>query len=328
MRGADFGKRIALLTLACAASALPASPVRAQAWPAKPLRLVVPFPAGGPADVLARYVGQKLGEALRQPVVVDNLPGMGGAIGMQRVAHASPDGYTLGFATVGALSVNPSIYPKVGYDPRRDFTPVAQVGEYENVLVTGASQPYRSLKDLLTAARAKPDQVTYGSAGNGSSNHLSGALLASLSGTQIHHIPYKGSAAAMTDVMAGNVDVMFDVPVTTLPQVRAGKVRALATTGATRSPDFPGVPTVSELVPGYVVVGWAAVVAPAGLPAGVTDRLTGAIRTIVTTPESREHFRSEGFTPAYLPPDRLGERIGTDLVHWAGVVKQAGAGID
>ena len=328
MRETPFPKRMALLTLACAAIALHAPVARAQAWPVKALRMVVPFPAGGPADVLARYVGQKLAETLHQPVVVENLPGMGGAIGMQRVARAAPDGYTLGFATVGALSVNPSIYPKVGYDPRRDFTQVAQVGEYENVLVTGASQPYRSLQDLLSAARAKPGQVTYGSAGNGSSNHLSGALLSSLSGARIHHIPYKGSAAAMTDVMAGNVDVMFDVPVTALPQIRAGKVRALATTGATRSPDFPAVPTVAELVPGYVVVGWAAVVAPAGLPASVADTLSSAIRNIVTNPESRDHFRAQGFTPAYLPPDRLRERIGADLARWADVVKQAGAGID
>lgn len=327
MKGIRIPKGI---TLACAAIALLGAhtSVRAEGWPAKPLRLIVPFPAGGPADVLARYVGQKLGEDLRQQVIVDNVPGMGGSLGMQRVAHASPDGYTLGFATVGALSVNPAIYRKVGYDPRRDFTPVGQVGEYENVLVTGATQPYRSLKELLATARATPDRITYGSAGNGSSNHLSGTLLASQSGVQIRHVPYKGSAAAMTDVMAGNVDFMFDVPVTALPQIRAGKVRALATTGAARSPDFPGVPTVAELVPGYVVVGWAAVVAPAALPADVTARLTGAIRKIVTTPDSRDHFRAQGFTPAYLPPVRMGERIGADLVRWGGVVKAAGAGID
>ncbi|MGO4328126.1 Bug family tripartite tricarboxylate transporter substrate binding protein [Cupriavidus sp. 2TAF22] len=257
MRGTDFSRAV---TLIAAALALGAPPVAAQAqtWPSRPLRLVVPFPAGGPADVLARYVGQKLSQDLHQPLVVENVPGMGGSIGMQKVAHASADGYTLGFATVGALTVNPAIYPNVGYNARRDFTPVAQVGEYENVLVTGANQPYRSLKDLLAAARTRPGQVTYGSAGNGSSNHLSGALLASQSGVKLNHIPYKGSAAALTDVMAGNVDFMFDVPVTSLPQLRSGKVRALATTGAQRSPDFPGVPTVAESVPGYVVMGWAA----------------------------------------------------------------------
>lgn len=299
----------------------------AQDWPAKPIRLIAPFPPGGPADGLTRYLGQKLSERVGQPVVVDNVPGAGGGIAMQRLARAEPDGYTLGFTHVGTLAINPHIYATIGYDPVKDFTPVAGINEYENVLVVNPALPYKSVQDLIDAAKAKPGFITYGSAGNGASNHLSGALLASMSGAEFSHVPYKGSAPALVDVMGGTVDFMFDIIITSKQHIESGRLRALATTGRERSAELPDVPVLSETLPGYEVIGWGAIAAPSGTPDAIVQKLAKEFETIVASDESAELFKRQGFTQAYRTPEALGEYIGTELERWGRIVKESGAQI-
>ncbi len=314
----------ALLAVLCVGGSLQAG-VHAQTWPSKAVRLIAPFPPGGPADSLTRYLGAKLALSIGQPVVVENIPGAAGSIAMQRLARAEPDGYTIGFAHIGTLAINPHIYASVGYDPIKDFVPIARTNEYENVLVVGASEPYKSVADLIAAAKASPGTVTFGSAGNGASNHLSGVLLSSMSGAEFSHIPYKGSAPALIDVMGGNVNFMFDIIITSKQHIESGKLRALATTGRSRSPELADVPTVAETIPGYEVIGWGAIAAPAGTPDTIVRRLAKEFETIVNSAESAELFRRQGFTPAFGSPEQLAELISTDLARWEAIVKSSGA---
>lgn len=258
-------------------------------------------------------------------MVVENIPGAAGGIAMQRLTRAEPDGYTIAFAHVGSLTINPHIYPTLGYDPLKDFTPIALVNEYENVLVVKPDAPYKTLGELLAAAKAKPESITYGSAGNGASNHLSTELLSSMTGAKFNHIPYKGSAPALIDVMGGTVDFMFDIIITSKPQIEANKLRALATTGRSRSSELPDVPTVSETVPGYEVVGWGAIIGPKGMPQEVVQRVTSELEKIVNSEESAELFKRQGFTQAYGTPAQLTELIKNDLTRWGEIVKSSGA---
>jgi len=296
-------------------------------YPSKPIHLVIPFPPGGPTDIIGRALGQKLGEALGQPVIVENRGGAGASIGSDAVAKSAPDGYTLLVGTTGSHTINPALYAKLPYDPVRDFAPVSLLATYGNVLVVSPKLPVKNVRELIELARAKPGEVTFGSAGNGASNHLSGELLASMSGVRMQHVPYKGSAPALIDVMGGQVSFMFDILSTSLPQIKAGTVRAIAFSGSTRSPLIPDVPTVAESgLPGYEVVGWFGLFAPAGTPREIVNRLNAETVKILKLPEMKEKLT--GYDPAPSTPEQFAAIIKADTALWAKVVKESGAHVD
>ena len=254
----------------------------AQAFPAKPIKYVVPFAPGGPTDTFSRALTARLAEQFGQPVIVENIPGAGASIGMDRVAKSAPDGYTIGLATTGTHAINPALYgPRLTYNALKDFSPLTVAVGYINILVVNPSVPAKSVGELVAYAKANPGKVNFGSAGNGSSNHLSGELLKSLTGAPMQHIPYKGSGPALTDVIGGQLTFMFDSPVTVLPQIRGGKIRALAVTTARRSAFAPEIPTMDESgMPGYSEAGsdlWYGIVGPAGSPRPIVDRLIAEI---------------------------------------------------
>lgn len=327
MKSTGWKNAFGLFSVLCISSSISLN-AQAQSWPDRTVRMIAPFPAGGPVDTATRYLANKLSLAIGQPVVVENVPGAAGGIGMQRLARSAPDGYTLGFAHVGTHAINPHIYSSLGYDPVKDFAPVSQVLEYENILVVSPKQPYQSVGDLIAQAKAKPSSITYGSAGNGSSNHLSGVLLSSMSDATFTHVPYKGNAPSLVAVLAGEVDFMFDLIVTSKPQIEAGKLRAIATTGRKRSAQLPDVPTVSETIAGYEVSGWGAIMAPAGTPDPIIRRLASEFEKIVNSVESAEIFARQGFTQAFSPPEKLAETVSSDLKRWGEIVKTSGAQVN
>ncbi|OUL99967.1 ABC transporter substrate-binding protein [Variovorax sp. JS1663] len=311
--------------LAVAGAVALAPPVGAQgAYPTRPVTMVVPYPAGGSADILARTVGQKLGERLGQPVVIDNRAGAGTAIGAKHVAGAPADGYTLLMGTVSSQAINPAMN-KVGYDPVKDFTPVAPLASIPFVLVAHPSFAGKSVADVIAQARAKAGELSYASAGPGTSNHLAGELLASAAGIQLLHVPYKGSAPALNDVVAGHLPLMFDLQATALPYVRSGKLRALAVTGRTRSSLLPEVPTVIESgLPGYEVSAWFGVFAPADLPRPVLDRLHAEISAVLQAPEMQKRLQELGAEPEQGSADAFAKFTRAEATKWATVLKNAG----
>ena len=299
---------------------------QAQAYPRQPVSLVVPFPAGGPTDAMARLLAQKLGERLGQQVVVDNRGGAGGTLAAEAVARAKPDGHTLFFGTTGTLAINPSLYPKLRYDPVKDFAPVSLMATTMNVLVVHPGVQAQSLGDLVKLAQAKPGDMTYASAGNGSSNHLSGELFKARAGIQLTHVPYKGSAPALVDLFGGRVSMMFDTVAQQAPHIAAGKVRALAVTGAKRSPLLPGVPTAQEAgLKDFDVTIWFGVLAPAATPAPVVDRLNREIVAVMSTDEMRQRMQAEGAEARPTTPAEFATLIQRDIAKWAPVVKASGA---
>jgi tripartite-type tricarboxylate transporter receptor subunit TctC len=294
------------------------------AYPKHMITLVVPYPAGGSGDILARDVGQKLGERLGQVVVVENRGGAGTAIGARYVAAAAPDGYTLLLGTVSSQSINPAM-TKVGYDPLKDFTAIAPLASIPFVLVANPALAAKTVADVVAMAKAKPGELTYASAGIGTSNHLAGELLASAAGVKMLHVPYKGSAPALTDVIAGHVPLMFDLQATALPYVQAGKLKALAVTGKTRSSLLPDVPTAIESgLPGYEVTAWFGVFAPAGLPRPILERLNTEITAVLKTPDMQKRLQDLGAEPDYGTPEAFAEFNRSEAVKWAAVVKSAG----
>ena len=305
----------------------------AQAWPARPLKWIVPFPPGGPTDTFSRAVAQKLAESLGQPVVIENRGGAGGGLGMDALAKSAPDGYTIGLATTGTHTINPALYgAKIPYDAQKDFTPLTLAASYVNILVINVDHPAKTINDLITFARANPGKVTFGSAGNGASNHLSGEVFKSLTSVQMQHVPYKGSAQALTDVMAGNITFMYDVLNTSLPQVRAGRVRALAVTAAKRSPFAPDVPTMEEAgVPGYAAAGsdlWFGIMGPHGIPKPIVTRLNAELIKVMRSPEVRERIRAQFFDPWTSTPEEFAALVKADAVKWGKIVKESGARVD
>jgi tripartite-type tricarboxylate transporter receptor subunit TctC len=286
------------VTLAAALLALAgAAPAAADNYPSKPIKLVVPYPAGGTADILARVIGQQLWSRLGQPVVVENRPGAGTAIGAEAVAKAEPDGYTLLMGTVSSHAMNPSI-TRVDYDPIKDFTPVAGVASVPFVLVVSPSTPAQSVGELIALAKSKPGEINYASAGNGTSNHLAGELFRSMAGIDIVHVPYRGSAPALSDVIAGHVQMMFDLAATALPQVRAKTVRALGIASRARSPLAPDLPTIAEAgLPGFEASAWFGIFGPAGLPSAVADKLRTEIDAALKSPEVRERLTEQASDP-------------------------------
>jgi tripartite-type tricarboxylate transporter receptor subunit TctC len=304
----------------------------AQGYPAKPIRMIVPFAAGGPTDVLARSLAKSLGEALGQPVIVDNRTGAGGSIGIDMVAKASADGYTIGMAHTGSTAINPHLYAKHPYDPRTELTAITPVVSYTNVLVVNPKVPARTLADFVAWTKRSDVTADYASGGNGATNHLSGELLKALTGAKLAHIPYKGNAPAMVDVISGNVAAMFDIPTTALPQIRSGRVVPLAVTSAKRSTFLPDVPTMREAgVPGFDEAGsdlWFGLVGPAKLPPAVVERLYQATLQAMRTPELQKAIHEMAYEPWTLSPAQFQVFIRTDYDKWGKVVKLAGAKID
>jgi tripartite-type tricarboxylate transporter receptor subunit TctC len=320
-----------LLALAGAALALASPFAQAQgpAFPRQPVTLVVPFPAGGPTDAMARALAQKLGERLGQSVVVDNKGGAGGSIAAEAVARAPADGHTLFFGTTGTLAINPSLYSKLRYDPVKDFAPVSLMATTMNVLVVNPGVPAKNLGELVRLAKAKPGTLTYGSAGNGSSNHLSGELFRSSAGVQINHIPYKGSAPALVDLLGGRLTMMFDTIAQQTQNVAAGKVRALAVTGPKRSPLLPEVPTAQEAgLKDFDVTIWFGVLAPAGTPAPVIERLNREIMAVMSTEDMKKRMQADGAEAKPTSAAEFAALIRHDIAKWAPVVKASGATLD
>jgi tripartite-type tricarboxylate transporter receptor subunit TctC len=295
------------------------------AWPTKPITYVVPFPAGGNTDTLARLIGQKLSPVLGQPVIIDNKPGAGGNIGSAFVAQAKPDGHTILGGTISSHAINPSIYPSMPYDVVKSFEPILLIGTSPLVLVVGVNTPYRSLANVIAAARSKPGDLTFASAGNGTSPHLAGELLNSLAGIKLTHVPYKGSAPAISDVMAGHVPMMFDTALIVGPHLKAGKVRALAIASSGRINRLPDVPTTAEAgVPGLEIGSWQAIFAPAGVAKEIVRRLNTEIAQIMKLPDVAARLADLGVEPAAGPPEELAELQRNEISKWAKVVKEAG----
>ena len=320
------------LMLSLAATVL-ASPAWADTWPSRPIKWIVPFPPGGPTDILSRTVAQHLQVALGQPVVVENRGGAGGGVGMQALAKSAPDGYTIGLSTTGTHTINPALYgDRVGYDPIKDFTPLTMAVSYVNMLVINANHPAKNVKELVEFAKANPGKVSFGSAGNGSSNHLSGEVLKMLAGVQMQHVPYRGSALAMNDTISGQITFMFDVLNVAIPQSRSGRVRALAVTSSKRSPYLPDVPTMEEAgVPGYSAAGsdlWFGIMAPAGLPKPIADKLQSELVKVLRSPEMRQAIRAQFFEPYTSSPEEFLKVILSDGAKWAKIVKESGARVD
>jgi len=302
-------------------------------YPAKPLKWIVPFPPGGPTDSFSRPVAAKLGELLGQPVVVENIAGAGASIGTDRLAKSPADGYTVALATTGTHAINPHLYgARLPYDALKDFTPLTLSVRYVNVLVVNPGVPAGNVAELVAYAKANPGKVTFGSAGNGSSNHLSGEVLKLVTGAPMQHVPYKGSAAALTDVMAGNLTYMFDILVTSLPQARSGRVRALAVTSATRSPFAPDIPTMAESgIRGYSEAGadlWFGVVAPARLAHTLATTLNLKLIEALRSAEIRQRLSAQAFEPWTSSPEEFGRVIHADYEKWGRIVKASGAKVD
>lgn len=318
-----------LVAVTAAFTLVPLAQAQGPAYPKGPVTLVVPFPAGGPTDAMARVLALKLGERLGQQVVVDNKGGAGGSIAAEAVAKAAPDGQTLFFGTTGTMAINPSLYSKLRYDPVKDFAPVSLMATTMNVLVVNPEVPAKNLGELIKLAKAKPNTISYGSAGNGSSNHLSGELLRSNAAVQITHVPYKGSAPALVDLLGGRLTMMFDTVAQQTGNIAAGKVRALAVTGPKRSPLLPDVPTAQESgLKDYDVTIWFGVLAPAGTPAPVIERLNREMVAVMSTEEMKKKMQADGAEAKPTSPTEFAALIKHDMAKWGPVVKASGATLD
>jgi tripartite-type tricarboxylate transporter receptor subunit TctC len=303
--------------------------VSAQVYPTKPIRIVVPFPPGGATDILARDVAQKLTEAWGQQVIVDNRPGAGGNIGSELVAKSAPDGYTLEMGTVGTHAINASLYAKMPYDHVKDFVPVILVAGVPNVLVVNPAVPVNSVAELIAYAKANPGKLNFASSGSGTSIHLSGELFKVMAGVQMTHIPYKGSAPALQDLLGGQVQLMFDNLPPSLPQIKAGKLRALAVTSATRAPALPDVPTLAEAgLPGFEASSWFGLLAPAGTPPAIVIKLNAEVAKWLATPDAKERLAKQGANAVGGTPEDFEKHIAAETVKWAKVVKESGAKVD
>ncbi|HEY9238989.1 MAG TPA: tripartite tricarboxylate transporter substrate binding protein [Burkholderiaceae bacterium] len=318
-----------LLAAAGAALCL-AAPVfaQAQAYPTKPVKLVVPYPPGGPTDIVARLVAQKLSDAMGQQFIVDNRPGAGGNPGAELVARSTADGYTLVVATT-AHAINPSLFKNLGYSLSKDFAPVSQLTSGPLVIVANPQLPAKNVAELIALAKAKPGELNFASSGNGQSTHLSAELFAAMAGVKMNHIPYKGSAPALTDTMGGQTQLMFDTMLSAMPHVKAGKLKALAVTSAARSPVAPDVPTVAESgLPGYEAIAWNGLLAPAGTPPEVLARLSAELKKVLAAPDVKERFEAQGFAASWNSPEDFGRFMTAEVDKWAKVVKVSGAKVD
>jgi len=312
--------RLGLAVMALASLAPSAS---AQDYPSHTVRIIVPFAAGGPADVYCRQIAQYLSQALGQPFVVEDQPGAGSIIGTNNVAHSKPDGYTL-LAMSNTHTVNESLVPNKPFALMRDFVPIAPINYSDLVMVVHPSVPANNLKEFIALAKSKPGKLNYASSGTGTPYHMAGELFKSMSGTDIQHVPYRGSSGARNDVLGGQVQMMFDAITTMAPNVKAGQVRALATTGAKRSTVLPDVPTVEEAgVPGYETTIWLGLMAPKGTPQEVVDKLNAEIKKAIDRADVKEIWAKQGAVPMSMTPAEFGAFLDKDIAKWANVVKTA-----
>jgi tripartite-type tricarboxylate transporter receptor subunit TctC len=317
-----------LAGIAAIALSVPAS-AQAPAYPTKPIRLVVPFPAGGATDIIARAVSQKLTEAWGQSIVVDNRPGAGGNIGTELVAKAAPDGYTLEMGTVGTHAINASLYAKIPFDHIKDFAPIILVAGVPNVLVVNPSLPVNSVQELIAYAKANPGKLNFASSGPGTSIHLSGELFKVMAGVQMTHVPYKGSAPALQDLLGGQVQLMFDNLPPSLPQIKGGRLRALAVTSLTRAPALPDVPTIAESgLPGFEASSWFGILAPAGTPPAIIAKVNAEVAKWLASPEGKEKLVAIGANAGGGSPEDFAQHIQKETAKWAKVVKESGAKVD
>ncbi len=311
--------------LAAAVAALIAVAATAQDYPSRPLRFIVPFTAGGGGDLIIREVAQRLTARLGQTVVVDNRAGAGGSLGTEIVAHAAPDGLTLLMANVAPMAINVSVYKKLNYDPVRDFAPITLLASFPNILVLHPSVPATTLPQLIALARAKPGELTYASAGAGSTTHLAAEFFKSRAKVDLIHVPYKGGGAALIDLVAGQVTLYFSSLPAALPLVRSNRLRALGVTGLARSIAAPEVPTIAESgFPGFEAVTWIGAVAPAGTPRAIVSRLNSELVEIMQAPDMREKMIAQGAEPMTNTPEQFAAYVKSEIEKWAGVVKQAG----
>ena len=323
--GSTFARaaRGALFT-ACTALAAGAF---AQGYPTKPVKVVVPYPPGGPTDIVARVVSQKLSEQTGQQFLVENRPGAGGNIGAEAVAKAPADGYTLLVATT-AHAINPSLFKSLNYQLLKDFAPVSQLTSGPLVIVVNPALPAKNVAELIALAKAKPGTLSFASSGNGQSTHLSAELFSSMAGVKMNHVPYKGSAPALTDVMGGQAALMFDTMLSAMPHVKSGKLRALAVTSAKRSPAAPELPTVAETLPGYEAIAWNNLLAPVGTPKDVIAKLSVELKKVLDQPDVKDRFAAQGFAAAWTTPEASTAFMQSEVDKWAKVVKASGATVD
>ena len=304
------------------------APAHAQQYPSKPIRSISPFAAGGGNDVISRIVTQKLAESMKQQVIVESRPGANGIVGTEVAARAQPDGYTI-VLIPSNHSVNASLYRKLPYDSIRDFTPISLVGSSPLVLVMHPTVPVKTVTELRAFAKARPGQLTYSSAGVGSAGHLAGALFDALTGTKTVHVPYKGSSLALIDLIGGQVSLSFTTSASAMPHVRSGRLRGLASTGATRSPALPNLPTVAESgVPGYEASLWYGYVGPARLPPDILQRLNSEIVAAIRLPEVRDRLAAEGVDARSSTPEEFARLIASDVKRWASVIERIGVKLE
>jgi len=322
----NLAARLAGVALAAlAAAALPPS---ALAYPEKPIRLIVPFPPGGGTDILARVVGQKIGDSMKSPVVIENRAGAGGNIGVSATTKLPADGYSLVMGQTSNLAISPSLYKKLDYDPVKDLTPVALVGEGPVAIVVPTNSKYKTLADLVAAAKAKPGSVTMATPGNGTVAHLSGVQLMNVSGAKFEHVPYKGASAELPDLLTGRVDFYMSSVPTVQGLISNGQVRALAVTSQKRSPVLPNVPAVAETYKGFDAVTWFGILAPAGTPQPVVARLNAEINKALKDPGVRKTIETDGGQVLGGTPEQFAARLKSEIATWAVVVKASGATID
>jgi tripartite-type tricarboxylate transporter receptor subunit TctC len=320
-----------LATFGAAGPATAAQPSAANTYPDRPIRLVVPFPPGGINDLVARIIGQSLGEQMRQTVIIDNRAGAGGTLGLGIAARANPDGYTLAFGATSTVAVSPALYRNLPYDPVKAFAPIAPLAEVPSVVLVTPSVAAASMRELVSLARAKPGSLNYASAGAGTSQHMGAELLKALAKIDMVHVPYKGGAAAMADLIGGQVQLLIEPLPTAIPHIRSGKVRALAVTSRARLPILPEVPTVAEAaaLPGYELMIWFGMLAPADTPRAIVQRLNLEVLKAVASPEVRERFAQQGATPsAAQTPEQFGAFLRQEITKWAEVARVSGAKAD
>jgi tripartite-type tricarboxylate transporter receptor subunit TctC len=310
--------RAAALLLPAPALAQPAGE-----WPARQIRLISPFAPGGAADLTARIMAEELSGALRQTVFVENRTGAGGAIGTEAAARSAPDGYTFVLASTGPFAINPGLF-RLSFDPARDLVAVAMVAIVPSIFVVHPEVPARSMAELVALARARPGALSYASGGNGTAQHLFGELLKRMAGVDLQHVPYRGGGPAMTDTIAGRVQILCDTLPLALPHIREGRVRALAVTTAGRHPALPDVPAVAEAVPGYEAVGWYGIAAPAGLPAPILERMNREVNALIDRPALKERLSAQGADPLPMTPEDFAARIARDRERWTTLIRDAG----
>ena len=316
-------------SLAALAALLSAWPALAQDFPNKPLRMIVAFPPGGPVDVTGRSIARELSRQLGQPVVVENRPGAGGNIGAELAARSAPDGYTL-FITWNALhAVSPLLYTKLSYDPNKDLAPVAVLVSFRQVLVVNPAVPAQSVKEIIAMAKAQPGRLTYASPGNGTVSHMAGTMFGQSTGIDIVHVPYKGSAPALTDLIGGQVTMMFDHIPSVLPQIKANKLRAIATSGSRRDAELPNLPTIAEAgVPGFETSVWFGVSVSAGTPKDVVARLNAEVVKGASAPEFVKSMGNLGYSITPSSPEQMAEAMRVEIARWTPIVKASGAKLD